>query len=135
VKETYRQDLERLCRSAHEKGIVVVAAARGPGDHVYPGIFKTVIGVYWNRQCEGDSMVYHPGNDIEFGAHGQPRALPGLPQDLNFRGSSFAAARVTATAARLLQQNPAGGLEGVMDVLIERAKEDMYHHCQRTRTN
>ncbi len=124
-KQAFRQDLERLCREAFERNIVIIAAARTADDHVYPSVFKTVIGVYWNRECDRDRMVYHPSNAIEFGAHGQPRALPGVPQEINFRGSSFAAAHVTGMAARLLQQNPAGGIKWVKDGLIQKAKEDI----------
>ncbi len=127
-----RQHLQPLCLEAFERNIITVAAARTADDHVYPSMFKTVIGVYWNRECEMDCIVYHPGNTIEFGAYGQPRALPGMPQELNFRGSSFAAAHVTGMAARLLKQNPAGGLKWVTEGLIEKAKEDILRHDEKT---
>ncbi|HSM73518.1 MAG TPA: hypothetical protein VK852_02750, partial [Desulfobacterales bacterium] len=58
------------------------------------------------------------GRPIPFGAHGWPRPLPGLPQERNFRGHSFAAARVTAEVARLLAQNPGGGPDWVRQQLI-----------------
>jgi len=129
--EAYRQDLERLCRKAFETGTIVVASARGPDDHIYPGIFETVIGVYWCRECETDDIVYHPESDIEFGAHGHPRPLPGMPQERNFRGSSFAAARVTAIAARYLARNPAGGLNWVKNHLIKKATEAKESHGKK----
>ena len=130
-KQEFRQNLERLCLAAFERDIVIVAAARTADDYVYPSIFKTVVGVYWNRKCEKDCLVYHPGNAIEFGAHGQPRALPGMPQNLNFRGSSFAAAHVTGMAACLLKQNPAGGFKWVIDGLTKKAKEDIHRHDEK----
>ena len=130
-KREFRQDLERICRKAFERNIVIVAAARTADDHVYPSTFKTVIGVYWNRDCDMDCLVYHPGNSIEFGTYGQPRALPGMPQKLNFRGSSFAAAHVTGMAGRLLKRNPAGGHDWLKDGLIKKAKEDIWHHEEK----
>jgi len=60
---------------------------------------------YWHRACDPDDLIYHPDNAVEFGAHGYPRQLPGLPREMNFSGSSFAAARVTAMAARLIEKN------------------------------
>jgi hypothetical protein len=71
--------------------------------------------------------VYHPGKPVEFGAWGQPRSLPGLPDEMNFKGSSFAAARVTALAARLLEKQPEQGTDWVRLALKEVAKEENTH--------
>jgi subtilisin family serine protease len=126
-REEYRPELERICRQAFEQDIVIVAAARTPGDRVYPSIFDTVIGVCWNRSCEDDSIVYHPGRSVEFGACGWPRALPGMVQGNNFRGSSFAAARVTGLAADLLAKNPTRGAGWVRETLKHMAEEENSH--------
>ena len=117
-----RPELDRLCRDAHHKRIVIIASARAPDDEVYPAALGTVIGVYWNQQCEEGSLVYHPGKPVEFGAHGRPRPLPGMPQERNFSGSSFAAARVTAWAAQYLEQNPRAGSRWVKRMLRGQAK-------------
>jgi hypothetical protein len=116
-REEDRESLERLCREAWKANAVVVASARSPDDIVFPASFETVIGVYWNRECDEDSVIYHPGAPVEFGACGWPRALPGVPRDRNFHGHSFAAAYVTARAAKLLEKNPEGGTPWVQDVL------------------
>jgi subtilisin family serine protease len=116
-----RVELDGLCRDAYEKGIVIVAAARTPDDMVYPGAFDTVIGVCWDRACQEDSLVYHPGKAVEFGAYGRPRTIAGLSQERNFSGSSFAAARVTALAAQFLEQNPHAGTFLVRDMLQQSA--------------
>jgi subtilisin family serine protease len=126
-REEYRRELERICRKASEKEIVVIAAARAPDDRVYPSSFETVIGVCWNRECEDDFLVYHPGKSVEFGACGRPRALPGMPPEHNFRGSSFAAARVTGLAADLLAKNPTQGAGWVRERLKKMAKEEDAH--------
>lgn len=118
----YKKDLEKQCRIAWEKNIVVVAAARSLDDEVFPSVFNTVIGVYWHRACDPDRIIYHPDNAIEFGAHGYPRQLPGMPREMNFSGSSFAAAHVTAMAAQLIEENPALSV-----TRLKRALADMSH--------
>lgn len=112
-----KEALAPLCEEADERGTVIVAAARGPDDKVYPGCFKSVIGVYWNSACEEGSLIYHPGKPIEFGAYGRPRSIPGLPQEQNLRGNSFAAARVTALAAAYLCEHPSAGSASVRGML------------------
>ncbi|MBU2631375.1 MAG: S8 family serine peptidase, partial [Proteobacteria bacterium] len=99
--EIIGRDLEHLCLKAHDKNIVVLASAKGPYDKTYPACFKTVIGVYWHQDAGFDQMVFHRDAEIEFGAHGWPRQIPGMPQEQNFRGSSFALAHVTARVAQL----------------------------------
>lgn len=126
-REEYRPALEEICRQACEQGTVIVASARNPEDRVYPGVFDTVIGVCWDRSCTESTIVCHPGKQVEFGACGQPRALPGLPEEMNFKGSSFAAARVTALAARMLEEHPQQGTEWVRRTLKTMAKEENVH--------
>jgi len=116
-REEDREPLSRLCQQAYDTGAVIVASARGPDDVIFPAAFETVIGVYWNRDCDKDSVVYHPKASIEFGACGLPRPLPSMPQEMNFRGPSFAAAHVTARAAALLAENPTGGILWVKENL------------------
>lgn len=105
-EESIGGGLQALCRKAHDNNQLILASAKGPDDRTYPASFDTVVGVYWNSSCSGKETVYHPGSRIEFGAHGWPRPLPGMPQERNFRGSSFAVAHVTAKAARLVKEFP-----------------------------
>jgi hypothetical protein len=123
-RQEYRHDLDRLCRQACEQDIVIVAAARTPEDRIFPGAFESVIGVCWDRTCEEGSIVHHPGKTVEFGACGRPRPLPGVPEEKNFRGSSFAAARVTGMAARMLEENPMQGTRWVRQALKRMAEEE-----------
>jgi subtilisin family serine protease len=115
--------LAELCRTAYERKLVVVAAARSPHDRVYPSSFDTVIGAYWNRTCDPAGLIYHGESPIEFGACGFPRELPGVAPEFNFRGSSFAAAYVTARVAQFLEENPTAGMRWVRGKLIETATE------------
>ena len=118
-KETDRAPLESLCRHAHDNGLIIIASARSPEDAVFPAAFDTVIGVCWDKECADDSLSHHPDDPIEFGACGLPRPLPGLAENMNFRGHSFAAARVTARAARLLAGNSDRGTAWVRKKLAE----------------
>ncbi len=118
-READRPSFARACRRAHEIGTIIIAAARSPRDAVYPAVLETVIGVYSNAQCRPDSIIHHPQNPIDFGAHGQPRPLPGLPQEQNFRGSSFAAAHVTARIAEILKKDPAATPREAKELLIK----------------
>lgn len=112
-----KKDLARLCKEADERGMVIVAAARGPEDEVCPASLEGVVGVYWHPECEEGSLIHHPGKPIEFGAYGRPRSLPGLPEEQNLKGNSFAAARVTALAAAYLCEHPSAGPASVRDML------------------
>ncbi len=116
-----REQITDLCRRAFEQGLVVVAAARSPDDTVVPSSLETVIGVYWDRTCGPEDLIYHRGSAIEFGTYGFPRPLPGISQERNFFGSSFAAAHVTARVGRLLMEHPNEGPAWVRQRLIEQA--------------
>ena len=122
-QQQHRLGLQQLCQDAFKKNIVIIAAARTSEDRVFPAVFDEVVGVYWNHDCENGSLLYHPEKTVEFGAYGRPRALPGMPQELNFSGSSFAAAHVTAMAADLLKPDPKAGVVWVKKMLREKAKE------------
>lgn len=99
-------ELMHLCERASALGITVVASSPARQGLVYPAALPNVLGVYWNQSCDWDDLQYHPDEAIEFGAHGFPRQLPGLPQEMNFKGSSFAAAHVTSMAANFLFKDP-----------------------------
>lgn len=100
-----REPLEALCREAEQKGLIIVAAANGPEHQVFPSVFESVIGVYWDRSCTREGLIYHPGNPVEFGAYGRPRDLPQLAPERNLSGSSFAAAHVSALVVKLVEGN------------------------------
>jgi hypothetical protein len=121
-REENRKALAAICDAAKERNIVVVASARSADDGIIPASFDSVIGVYWDKECAEDSLIYYSDTPIEFGAYGLPRPLPGLPQEMNFRGHSFAAARVTARAARLLERNPGGGVDWVRKEMAKTAR-------------
>lgn len=120
-KEMDKERLSQLCRDAFHQNIVIVAAGRSPDDPILPAALPEVIGVYWNRQCDPEKIIHHPGCAVEFGAYGRPRALPGIPENFNFSGHSFAAARMTARVAALLEANPLADIRWLGDQLIQKA--------------
>ena len=130
-RHEYRGDLQQLCRDAFRKDIVIIAAARTLEDQVFPAIFDEVIAVYWNHDCKNGSLIYYPEKNVEFGAYGRPRAIPGIPQELNFSGSSFAAAHVTAMVADILEHNPMAGVVWVKEMLQKKAKEDINRNGEK----
>jgi len=119
-----RDRLQKLCDRAYDNKTVIVAAAGRPDDVVFPSVFEDVIGVCWNKQCDETSLVYHPGNKVEFGAYGRPRNLPGVPQESNWCGSSFASAHVAAMAAQLLGENRNAGSSWIRQMVVKKAKQE-----------
>ncbi len=113
----YGDPLRALCKAAHQKDIPMIASARGPNDQVYPAAFPTVIGVYAHAGCPPNALFHDPDATVEFGAHGHPRPLPGLPQERNFRGASFAAAHVTGMAAQMMAETDQRGIAAVREKL------------------
>ncbi|MCG8552758.1 MAG: S8 family serine peptidase [Desulfobacterales bacterium] len=114
--------LEQLCDTAREKGTLIIASARGPEHRIYPACFSNVVCAYRHPDCAWDDLVFHSGSAVAFGAHGFPRPIPGLPQEKNFQGHSFAAAHVTAHAAALMKQYPDYSLETILRQLQNSAQ-------------
>lgn len=102
----YAGELEDLCRLAVQKNIVILASAEGPDSRMSPACFDSVIGVWGHPECPWDQVRFQPDARVKFSAHPHPRPIPGLSQENNFRGHSFAVAHVTARVARLRKENP-----------------------------
>lgn len=110
-----------LCRRAAEKGIILVASARnGSPLSGFPALLPEVIGVAADGRLGQRSLRYFEGEPVECRASGLPRDLPGVPRERNFRGNSFAAARVSGTVACLLERSPAEDVDGVRRLLKKR---------------
>jgi len=75
--------LKQLCDTAREKGILIIASARGPEHRIYPACFSNVVGAYRHPDCAWDDLMFHAESLVAFGAHGFPRPIPGLPQEKN----------------------------------------------------
>ncbi|HEX9206589.1 MAG TPA: S8 family serine peptidase [Candidatus Deferrimicrobiaceae bacterium] len=122
VEEDVRsRPIGTLSRDASERGVILVASARnGSGRNGYPALLPDVIGVAADWRLGERSLRYRAGNPIECRASGWPRGLPGLPRERNFRGNSFAAARVSGMVACFLERHPDADLAAVRGMLRER---------------
>jgi len=110
-----------LCRYAAGKGVILVASARnGSGRSGFPALLPEVIGVAADGRLGERSLRYFGGETSECRASGWPRDLPGVPRERNFRGNSFAAARVSGAVACLLECCHGANLDTVRRMLKER---------------
>lgn len=121
AEERHKPLLENLCETARRRNILVVASARTRADLVYPAVFESVIGVCQDAECPPEGLFHHPGMPIAFSAHGMPRPIPGLPQERNFRGGSFAAAHVSGRILRMRAAEPCMTSDDVVNNLIRQA--------------
>ena len=116
-----RPSLRALCRDAARAGIILVASERnGAKGASVPASYDEVIGVKGDGRLGEDTLMYCPGGPCECLASPWPRSLPGLRRERNFRGNSFAAARVSGTIACLLEESPDADLDTLRGMLRER---------------
>lgn len=89
----HRELFERLVERAKSTGSVLVSALDSPQGPCLPGSLPGVIGVGldWNLPRE-QVRVQSMGERRVLMASGYPRPLPGLPQERNLQGVSFAVA-------------------------------------------
>ena len=110
-----------LCRQAAADGIILVASARnGSTRSGFPALLPEVIGAAADGRLGERTLRYSSRETWECRASGWPRELPGLPREKNFRGNSFAAARVSGAVACLLEGRPGANLKEVRTMLGER---------------
>jgi len=110
-----------LCRDAARAGIILVASAsNGANGASAPASYDAVIGVKGDGRLGEDTLMYRPHGPCECLASPWPRSLPGLPRERNFRGNSFAAARVSGAVACLLEESPGADLDVLRTLLRER---------------
>jgi len=105
-KPEHRERLAVLVTQACAEGLLLVASSPPGRTDMFPAALPGVIGVAGDDQCGWEAYRYIPNDPIPFRAHPQPRPLPGLPQERNFRGHSFASAHVSALLALQAQQRP-----------------------------
>jgi hypothetical protein len=101
---------------------VVVSAFEHNGAPLLPGSMPGVIGVTLDWDCPRDAYrLEMRHNRPIFRCSGFPRAVPGVPQEKNLNGISFAVANMTGFVAQVLA---AGGPPVALQArLIERAAQ------------
>lgn len=100
----HRQRLATLIAQAHTAGLIVVASAPPGRTDTWPAALSGVIGVAGDDTCGWDEHRYLINDPIPVRAHPQPRPIPGLPQERNFRGHSCAAAHIAGALASLASE-------------------------------
>lgn len=100
---------------AEVAGMLVIAAAPLEGPPTWPAAAASAIGVRADMALAPEAVRYINDDPAPWRALGAPRALKGPNQGRNFKGGSFAAARVTGLLA------DAYGASGVTDAQRLRA--------------
>jgi filamentous hemagglutinin family protein len=118
--------IDRALQVAHDKGIVLVAAAGNSGPDsppLYPGADPNVIAV---TATDSNDMVFsgaNRGNYISVAAPGVDIAVPAPDATYQLTtGTSVAAAEVSGVVALLLQRNPALTPDDVRSILTSTAR-------------
>ena len=100
----HRERFEQLTEYAAKCGSIVVAPREINNQASFPGCLPSVIGVGLDWLCERDTFRCALIKERPtFYASGYPRPVPGVPNQHNLNGISFAVAHITGFAARLKQ--------------------------------
>jgi hypothetical protein len=116
----HRPRFERIVAQAG--GVVFVSAFEQDGHPLLPGALDGVVGVRLDWDCPRDRYrVEGRGGRAIFRASGFPRSIPGVPQQKNLNGTSFAVANMTGFVAHALSEGATPPT--LLARLIERAAE------------
>lgn len=114
--------------AAHDKGVVLVAAAGNGGPKAppaYPAAYKNVIAI--TALDQKDKLYAHAnrGGYLTAAAPGVDVLVPSLKKGYKFSsGTSMAAAHVSGVAALLLEKNPQASAQDIVAV-IEKTAHDL----------
>jgi subtilisin family serine protease len=126
VNSDHRSAVGQSVFRAEEKGTVLIAAREMSGELSLPGCLHSVIGV--GVDWEGPRDNYHvqqmPDGPV-FIASAYPRGIPGVPQERNMSGISFAVANMTGFVARAREFAPEMSLAELKSLLESEGKK---HH-------
>jgi len=117
----HEEPLRALCDEAESQKVLIIASGFPGQRHSYPAVFPNVIGAAGDERCSWNSYFYMEGDPVPFRAHPQPRPIPGIPQERNFKGHSFASAHIGALVTCLLERYPTADRAQVLDILISNA--------------
>ena len=118
LNQDKRPRFEEMLDRAASAGVLLVAAHEAHGRAVLPGCLPGALAVGLSQDSSRDS--YHcetAGSRRVFYASGYPRPVPGLPQERNLNGISFAVANMTGFVARARQACPEVSLDAIEQML------------------
>ena len=111
-------ELESAWATLHARGTIGVAAVRADRAHTWPVGADGVVAVAADGTL--GSWAYHvdrSGNVPHVSASPFPRPIPGRPPDQNMTGTSFAAPRVSALAARAAEVRGVLSRDQLLEIL------------------
>jgi subtilisin family serine protease len=116
--------LTEAIRRAAASGAVVVSAAEDDGVRWLPGSLAGVVSVRLDAGCPRDEYrVTAAGGATVFRASGFPREIPGVPQERNLNGISFAVANMSGFAARAREEAADGSIDEIVRLLAVRGPD------------
>lgn len=124
LNQDHRLAFEQLLDRASAAGALLVAAHESEGRAVLPGCLPGALAVGLAADCPRDT--YYCGASegrTVFHASGYPRPIPGVPQERNLNGISFAVANITGFVARARQAFPAASPAAIERMLVENAAD------------
>ena len=120
LNQEKRPRFEQLLDRAASARVLLVAALESHDGPVLPGCLPGALGVGLSKDSSRDSYYCETaGLRRVFYASGYPRPVPGLPQERNLNGISFAVANMTGFVARARQACPEAPLEAIERMLVE----------------
>lgn len=131
--------LYEVCKSAHQRGVLIVAAAYNqPGVTCYPAAFPFVYGVSTGLVAEKLDYGYLGEGCTNVLAKGTTQRVAW--KDNSFRitsGNSYATAHFTGIVSKLVQHNPRSTADELRKLLIKQAKPGVQelqyvHHTEST---
>ncbi len=107
TNSAHAERFERLVQQALAAGVVIFAARRCRRAACFPGCLDGVFGVSLDDRCERTSYrALETADGLALMASGYPRPIPGIPNERNLQGISFAVANMSGFAARALEGLP-----------------------------
>lgn len=117
-----RSALEQACDRAASAGVLIIAAEQNDGVASYPAHCTATIGVCSGSLPAGGELIYRPGHPVQCVARGDHQRVRWHGGgDRMVAGSSFAAPRVTAMVARMLQESGGAQLSNIHRMLRQSA--------------
>jgi subtilisin family serine protease len=107
IRQQHRDRFERILARAADARVAVVSARESAGRALLPGCLPGSISVALDWDCPRDCYYCSQESPPVFFASGFPRPIPGVPQERNLNGISFAVANITGFAA--LAREACGG--------------------------
>jgi hypothetical protein len=113
---------ERLVEQALAASVAIFAARDAEGRACFPGCLGGVFGVSLDDRCERTSYrAVETAESLALMASGYPRPIPGIPNERNLQGISFAVANMSGFAARALEGLPDHSPAALWRALIDHA--------------